>query len=68
MARCLAGESSPEDDLKLRLLLSEDKELEADYETLKFLMFNNCENNINDVDLKNKFNRISRKLEDEGLM
>ncbi len=67
MARCLAGESSPEESIQLDELLATDAGLKADYDTLKLLMFDKCED-TSQGDLKNKFNRISRRLEDDGLM
>jgi len=66
MARCLTGESSLEEAIRWEALLAADADLKADFETLKLLMFDKQE--ATDRELKNKFNRISRRLEDEGLM
>ncbi|PZR31659.1 MAG: hypothetical protein DI538_20660 [Azospira oryzae] len=67
MARCLAGECSPEESIQLNELLAADVDLKADYDTLKWLMYDKCESTP-EVDLKDKFNRISRRLEEDGLM
>ena len=67
IARCLAGESSEQEYIQLKHFLAKDADLKTDYEILKLLMFNKCEETAEDIDLKNKFNRLSSRLEDEGL-
>ncbi len=67
MARCLAGESSPEESMQLHELLAMDADLRDDYATLKLLLFEKCEDTP-EMNLKNKFARLSRRLGDDGLM
>lgn len=66
VARCLAGESSPEELAKLRLTLSENPDLKTDYELLN-LLFGKDKPGFDPPD-KHHFNRISKRLADEGLM
>jgi hypothetical protein len=66
MARCLAGECSPEELVSLKSMLSENPELKTDYEVIK-LLFGKEKNGIASPDKKH-FNRIRKRLEDEGSM
>jgi hypothetical protein len=66
VARCLAGECSPDELTKLRLTLSENADLKADYELMN-LLFGKNKSDVMPAD-KRHFNRLSKRLEDEGLM
>ena len=66
MARCLAGECSPEELVSLKSMFSENPELKTDYEVIK-LLFGKEKNGITPPD-KEHFNRIRKRLEDEGSM
>jgi len=66
VARCLAGESSPEELAKLRLTLSDNPDFKIDYELMN-LLFGKGKPGFVPAD-KRHFNRISKRLEDEGLM
>jgi hypothetical protein len=66
MARCLAGECSPEELVSLKSMFSENPELKTDYEVIK-LLFGKEKNGITPPDKKH-FNRIRKRLEDEGSM
>jgi len=66
LARCLAGENSPEDLAKLRLTLSDHPDLKLDYELIS-LLFDKDNLGFASTD-KRHFKRISKRLEDEGLM
>jgi hypothetical protein len=66
MARCLAGECSPEELVSLKSMFSENPELKTDYEVIK-LLFGKEKNGITPPDKKH-FNTIRKRLEDEGSM
>ena len=66
VARCLAGECSPEELAKLRLTFSENPDLKADYELMNLLFGKNESGPV--PENKRHFNRLRKRLEDEGLM
>ena len=66
MARCLAGECSPDELSRLTSILSENPELKTEYELINTL-FGKNKNGKAPPDPKH-FNRIRKRLEDEGLM
>jgi hypothetical protein len=71
MARCLKGESTPEDDMMLHDLLLSDPEIKEEYDHFRSLMQNECNNPPQNGDspeacLQKKFDRITSRLKDEG--
>jgi hypothetical protein len=66
MARCLAGECSQEELSKLTTMLSNDPDLKTEYDLLNTL-FGKDTNGKTPSDRKH-FKRITKRLEDEGLM
>jgi hypothetical protein len=66
MARCLAGESSEEEIVKLRSIMSENPELKSEYELIN-LLFGKDKSCAAPSDKKH-FTKIKKRLEDEGLM
>lgn len=66
LARCLAGESSQEELVILRKILSEKPEMKAEYELIS-LLFGKEKNGAASPDKKH-YQRIRKRLEDDGLM
>lgn len=66
LARCLAGESSEEELVMLRTILSENPEMKTEYELIN-LLFGKEKNGAIPPDKKH-YQRIRKRLEDEGLM
>lgn len=71
MARCLKGESTPEDDMMLQDLLSSDPGMKEEYDLFRSLVQNECNNTPLNGDspeahLQKKFDRITRRLKEEG--
>ena len=71
MARCLMGESTPEDDSMLHDLLLSDPGMKEEYEHFKGLTQNECNNTPLNGDspeahLQKKFDRVTRRLKEEG--
>jgi hypothetical protein len=71
MARCLKGESTPEDDAMLHDLLLSDPEMKAEFDHFRSLIQNNCNDSLlNNVSqeayLQEKFDRITSRLKNEG--
>jgi hypothetical protein len=66
MARCLTGECSPEEIAQLRLMVSNCPDLKTNYELMNLLF------GQNGLDFappeKKHFERIRKRLENEGLM
>ena len=66
MARCLAGECSPEELVKLQSILSDNPDLKTEYELINLLFDKNrCGDTTSD---KKHFEKIRERLENEGLM
>ncbi|MBT1699409.1 hypothetical protein KK083_21105 [Fulvivirgaceae bacterium PWU4] len=70
MARCLKGESTPEDDMMLQDLLSSDPGMKEEYDLFRSLVQNECNTQLNgdssEAHLQKKFDRITRRLKEEG--
>ena len=66
MARCLAGECSPEELVKLQSILSDNPDLKTEYE-LTILLFGKDRDGVTPPDKKH-FEKIRDRLENEGLM
>jgi len=66
MARCVAGECSPEELVKLQSILSDNPELKTEYELINLLFGSDGRNDL-PTD-KKRFNKIKDRLENEGLM
>lgn len=66
MARCVAGECSPEELIKLQSILSDNPELKTEYELINLLFGKDGRNDL-PTD-KKRFNKIRDRLENEGLM
>ncbi|NOT76866.1 MAG: hypothetical protein HOP08_18230 [Cyclobacteriaceae bacterium] len=68
IARCLSREGTSEDSGKLMELLSNDPELKTEYELIKLLLLDRCENNSSNSNSKNHFDKLRHRLEEDGLM
>jgi hypothetical protein len=66
MARCLAGECSQDELTRLTSILSENPDLKHEYELINTL-FGKEKRGMVTPDKKH-FKRITRRLEDEGLL
>jgi hypothetical protein len=66
MARCLAGECTPEEMVKLQCFLLENPDLKTDYELIN-LLFGKDKRGDTTSD-KKRFDKIKDRLENEGLM
>jgi len=66
VARCLVGECSQQERVKLRSILSDNPNLKTEYVLINML-FGKDNLDLAPTD-KRYFNRISKRLEDEGLM
>jgi hypothetical protein len=67
MARCLAGECSEEELVELRSMLLNNPDLKTEYELFN-LLFGKDKCSTEPSDKKDHFNRITKRLADEGLM
>ena len=66
MARCLAGECSPEELVKLQSFLLENPDLKTEHELINLLFGKDrCDDTTSD---KKRFEKIRDRLENEGLM
>lgn len=66
LARCLAGECSPEELAKLQSILSDNPDLKTEYELLTLLF---GKDKLSDLPSdKKRFEKIRDRLENEGLM
>jgi len=66
MARCMAGECSPEELVILQSILSVNPDLKTEYELINLLFSKDrCGDTISD---KKRFEKIRDRLENEGLM
>jgi len=66
MARCMAGECSPEELAKLQSILSDNPDLKTEYELIN-LLFGKDGRSALPSDKKH-FEKIRNRLENEGLM
>ena len=66
MARCLAGECSPEELVKLQCMLLDNPDLKTEYELIN-LLFGKDKRGDTTSD-KKRFDKIRNRLENEGLM
>ena len=65
LARCLSGEGGAEEHARLRSIILENPDLQTDVELMKVLF---GKNGMDEAPDKKHFNRLSKRLEDEGLM
>ena len=66
MARCMAGECSPEELVKLQSILSDNPDMKTEYEFIN-LLFGKDKRDATPPDKKH-FEKIRGRLENEGLM
>ncbi|GHN02536.1 hypothetical protein WSM22_40250 [Cytophagales bacterium WSM2-2] len=66
MARCLAGECSPEELSKLQSILSDNPDLKAEYELVTLLFGKKKHGDLSSD--KKHFEKIRDRLKNEGLM
>ena len=65
IARCLSGECGPEELARLRSIILDTPDLQADVELMTVLF---GKNGIGQEPDKKHFSRITKRLEDDGLM
>ena len=69
IARGLAGECTSEESGRLHDLLLGDPDLKADYELSKLLFLSRCKDfSTEDSNNKNHFDKLSRRLKEDGLI
>ncbi|RAW00877.1 anti-sigma factor [Pseudochryseolinea flava] len=66
IARYLAGEASPEDRRRIEQIFIDHPELKSEFEFFRFLLEKHDQRQAQ-VPFKNGFERITKRLKDEGL-